>query len=158
MRTAKTRRAVTPGFLTCGRRVGQARSPDAAMTSGVPRPACKGIWAWQKVADNSINRAGSSVCTLAVFRLGALADAASSGRKNIGSGSLYIERIGLLGLTGQWGLASSGDRAPRGQRRGLASLAKVSAVPTLPGWEQKARVKGHLWADPAALRLAHYIV
>ena len=63
----------------------------------------------------------SSVCTLAVLPRGALAGAASRGRENIRSGSVYTERIGWSSWVA-WPALSWGDRGTRGPPQGWEAL------------------------------------
>ena len=102
------------GFLTCRNRVGEAQNSRCRNEIRSYVASLEGFWAWQKVADNSTNRPGARVCTLVVFRRGALASAGSSGRENIGSGSLYKERDWFAWVAWPRGLVCSGDRATQG--------------------------------------------
>ena len=75
--------------------------------------------------------------------------AASRDRGNTGSGSLYIERIGLLGLPGRRGLVSSGDRATRGPPRGWEVSLNFRRIRRMLGREHRATVDGRARADRA---------
>ena len=112
------------------------------MRSAVTWPAWEGFWAWQKVADNSTNRPGARVCTLVVFRRGALASAGSSGRENIGSGSLYKERDWFAWVAWPRGLVCSGDRATQGPPQDWEVSLNFLAVPTLLDREHTVTVEG----------------
>ena len=130
-RAAKAGRVGTAGFLTCGKRGGDALTPDTAMRSAVPWPAWKGFWAWQKVADNSIDRAGSSVCTLGVFAAGRWRARPQAVGRTLGAARCTLNGLVRLGClaTGPGILGRHGDRPRTG--RSLSTFG--GSDPAAPG-------------------------
>ena len=127
-----------PGFLTRRKRVGQARSPDAAMTSALPGPAWKGFRARHQVASMASGGIAGA-CFECLLYTGGAAPRGAGGRGLKGSGE-HQKRLGvrrtdwlvLLGCLAD-GACVLGRQGDTGTSPGLGGLSKLSAVPRFAG-------------------------